>query len=501
MTLAAVTDVVAGLALLAAGVAAWALARDSRTGPLLVLAGTTWLAGDFSEALVHASRGPLVHVVLTFPTGRTRSKATIGVIVAAYVDGLFPAAASVPVVTIALGAAVLVLAVRRATTAQALDRRASLVAFVCAALLMGPLLLAAAGRVTGAATYTLATWTYDAAIVVTAVLLCVELLAGQPVRAAATELVVDLADRHEPRALRDVLSKTVGDPTFEIAYAVDDTWVDEAGNPLRLPAPGDAGPRAVTFVEDDGSRIAALVHDPAALRDPVLAQSVGAAVRLVLANVRLRAEDAARLRDVFASRRRLVEAGDEQRSRLREQLRGGAEQTLTRVSRDLAAIADARDDGSVTTLRALIGELDDARADLDRFAQGIHPRSLAESGLTAALRELADQAAVPVVLTSTTERPPAPVEAAVFFVCSEALTNVAKYAKASSVAIDVAEAGPTLTVRIVDDGCGGADPSRGSGLRGLEDRVEALGGRISIQSPVGIGTRLEVELPLGVNRL
>ena len=120
--------------------------------------------------------------------------------------------------------------------------------------------------------------------------------------------------------------------------------------------------------------VAALVHDPAALRDDTLAQSVAAAVRLALANVRLQAEVAAARREVAASRRRLVEAGDEQRRRLREQLRGGAEQTLGDVSDELAAAAAGRDGETAAALVALVDELDAARADLARFAQGVHPR-------------------------------------------------------------------------------------------------------------------------------
>ena len=198
----------------------------------------------------------------------------------------------------------------------------------------------------------------------------------------------------------------------------------------------------VTVVEEGGTPVAALVHDPASLRDETLASSVDAAVRLALANVRLQAEVAARVREVAASRRRLVETGDEQRRRLREQLRGGAEQTLSEVSADLSALASGRQGETGATLHALASELDAARADLERFAQGVHPRALTEHGLSAALGELASQAAVPVVLDVPRQRFPAPQEAAAYFVCSEGLANVAKYARASGAQIGVAPAGP-----------------------------------------------------------
>jgi signal transduction histidine kinase len=290
----------------------------------------------------------------------------------------------------------------------------------------------------------------------------------------------------------------VGDPSLEIAYRVDQEWVDEAGQQVQLPVEEEGGGRVVTVVEDASVPLAALVHDPAALRDETLTRSVAAAVRLALANVRLQTEVAARVREVAASRRRLVEAGDEQRRRLREQLRGGAEQTLAEVSRELAGLAAGRGGETAAALSELVDELDAARADLARFAQGVHPKALTEHGLSAALAELADQAAVPIAVDVPSRRFPAPQEAAVFFVCSEALANVAKHAEASGVSIDVAEAGLRLVVWVADDGRGGADPARGSGLRGMADRVEALGGTLSVHSPLGAGTRLEAELPIGL---
>jgi signal transduction histidine kinase len=166
------------------------------------------------------------------------------------------------------------------------------------------------------------------------------------------------------------------------------------------------------------------------------------------------------------------------------------------VSRELNAIAADRDGSARPGIAELVDTLDAACADLTRFAQGVHPRSLTEHGLREALRELATQAAVPVRVDAPPGRFPAPQEAAAYFVCSEALANVGKYADASGVSIEVVQSGPRLVVRVADDGKGGADPAHGSGLRGLMDRVEALGGRMSISSPVGAGTIVVAELPL-----
>ena len=135
------------------------------------------------------------------------------------------------------------------------------------------------------------------------------------------------------------------------------------------------------------------------------------------------------------------------------------------------------------------------RAELSDLARGIHPSALTTGGLATALAELAHRALVPVQVSVDARRFPAAVEAAAYFVCAEALTNVAKYACASFVRIDVHRDTGRLVVEIVDDGVGGADPGRGSGMRGLADRVEALGGEFSVHSPAGTGTRMLAAIP------
>jgi len=139
-----------------------------------------------------------------------------------------------------------------------------------------------------------------------------------------------------------------------------------------------------------------------------------------------------------------------------------------------------------------------ALAELRQLARGIHPAILAEAGLLAALKSLARESPVPVAMqVDLPGRLPEPVEAAVYFVVSEALANVAKYAGADQVEVSVGIAGEQLRVRIADDGRGGADPMSGSGLRGLADRVAALGGRLDVRSPVGSGTQVVGTLPIG----
>ena len=252
----------------------------------------------------------------------------------------------------------------------------------------------------------------------------------------------------------------------------------------------------MTAIDDHGEQLAVLVHDDGLLADRGLLDSVAAAARIAVVNADLQVEARARADELAASRRRIVEAGDAQRRRLEEELRLGAERRLDRVA---ALLADARmttasADGEA--IRALESDLDAARHELREFAHGVHPAALSEGGLMPALDMLAEHSPVSVELEGRLARLPGAFEAALYFVCSEALANVAKHASASRVVVTVRENRERVVVVVRDDGVGGADPARGSGLRGLADRVEALGGRLEMESRRGAGTRIVAELPL-----
>lgn len=495
VTLPSAADIATGLVLVAAAAVAWARRPHSRVGPLMAVTGVTWLAGDVWSALLYVHRGPLTHTLLTHPSGRTRSPVVVAVIALAYVNGLIPALARSPWPTLVLGVVVVGATAVRFMTARGVERKAALVPLAGAVVIWGTLALAAVGQLTGAGTGGLAAWGYELAIAVTAVALVVDLVSERPVRATATGLVVDLGSAGEgAEGVRAAIARAVGDPGLAILYRADEQWVDEEGRPARLPG-ADADKQVSTISGNDGAPVAAIVHDPAALRDETLARSVAAAVRLAVANVRLQADVAARVFEVAASRRRLVEASDVERRRLSEQLRVGAESRLATVAAELRQLAADGGPDTAPTVNALAVELAAARDDLARFAQGVHPRALTDHGLPAALRALAAQAAVPVELDVPAIRMPAPLEAAVYFVCSEALANVAKYADASKARVAVVADDARLRVQVTDDGSGGADPGEGSGLRGLADRVEALGGRLFVDSEPGRGTTVAAELP------
>ena len=205
--------------------------------------------------------------------------------------------------------------------------------------------------------------------------------------------------------------------------------------------------------------------------------------------------------EMRASRARIMRAADEARERLERNLHDGAQQRLVAVSISLRlalAKLDESPNDARTLLSAASDELTQAMEDLRELARGIHPSVLTERGLGPAIQVLASRAPLQVSIENALEdRLPGPVEAAAYYVVAEALTNVAKYAEASQVDVQVYCRNGSAIVEVVDDGIGGADPSRGSGLRGLADRVEALDGRLGVESPSTGGTRITAEIPLG----
>jgi signal transduction histidine kinase len=320
---------------------------------------------------------------------------------------------------------------------------------------------------------------------------------GRWTRTTVTGLVVDLGQLAEMGTLRDRLASALGDRSLVVGYWLpeEDRYVDDAGRAVTVPEPGSE--REVTIVGQDGQPVAALIHDPAVLDDRELIDSVASAAQLALSNVRLQAEIRRRMDELATSRRRIVEAADSQRRRLERQLRERVELRLAALE---ALIGDPRLDlsgreGFAAMLVETRQEIERAQDELLEFAQGIHPRVLTEGGLPAALAELVGRAPVSVELSAPDERYAPAVEAAIYFVCSEALANIGKYAQASQASIAVEGDDGRLSCTIEDDGIGGARLDAGSGLRGLADRVEALGGTLSVDSPSGEGTRLMAELP------
>jgi signal transduction histidine kinase len=312
---------------------------------------------------------------------------------------------------------------------------------------------------------------------------------------------------HSPRAaggpVREMLAESLGDRTLSIAYWLPDrnTFVDEAGRPVDLPDPGSG--RAWTAVERNGVRVAAIVHDAALDTGPELVQAAAAAAALALDNERLKADLRARVEELRVSRVRIVEAADAARRRLERDLHDGAQQQLVSLALDLRLLKSrVRDTEAEPLVDSLAERLAVALADLRELARGIHPAILTDRGLGPAIEALASRVPVPVECeVDVHERLSGPIEAAAYFVVAEALTNIVKYANATKARVTIRRAADVVTVEVDDDGAGGARIGRGSGLRGLQDRLSALDGTLSVDSAPGAGTRLSARIPCGADAL
>jgi signal transduction histidine kinase len=493
----AAADFAVGCVLLAAGALAWERRPESRVGALMSATGMAWFVGTLFEPALFLHRGPLVQLLLSYPTGRLPSRLARVAVAAAYVDGAVDSVAQNDAVTVAVSAAIALTAVRVFLQTSGPARQAGRPALAAAVAYSGALGLGALDRLAGGVADSDAVLaTYEAVIVAVTIVLLVDLLHGRWAEAVVTGLVVDLGNPDQTGSLRAKLAHALGDPSLVIAYRVAGTeaLVDDAGRPVALPASGST--KAATPIVERGETVAFLIHDERLLTDPQLVDPVAAAARFALANAALQVEARARAAELRASRRRIVEAADAQRRRLERELRTGAEPRLEAVGTLLARarFADGNDDGAFDELQRELGE---ARSELREFAHGVHPAALTDEGALAAVLLLARRSPVPVEVTGELPRLSPALEAVVYFVCSEALANVVKHAAASRVWIDVRADRRRVTVSVRDDGSGGADPRRGSGLRGLADRVEALGGRLVVESAPGAGTRLVAEIPLG----
>jgi signal transduction histidine kinase len=269
---------------------------------------------------------------------------------------------------------------------------------------------------------------------------------------------------------------------------------------LVLAADGDpelGDNRSVAPVERNGRRVAALVYDASLDEDPELVEAATAATAVALENQQLLTQAEAQLGELKASRERIVAAGDAERRRLERNLHDGAQQRLVAIALQLRLLQNRiADDPSAAELVATASdEIAMSLTELRELARGLHPAVL-EHGLGAALGALASRSSVATTVSCDLPgRLPQPVELAAYFVASEALANIGKYSHASHATVRVWRADEVASIEIADDGIGGADDSRGSGLRGLADRVEALDGRLSVVSPAGQGTTVTAELP------
>jgi len=490
-------DFAVGCILLTSGVVAHDRRPESRVGPIMWLGGATWFLGTAFAPLLYLHRGPLVHLHLTYPSGRVRSLLVTAVVGAAYVLAAVPPLARDARFTLVLAVAVALAAVHAFASASGTARKAGGTALAAALAYAALLGLLAVDSLAGWSLGRTVVWlTYDTVIGVVVIVLLVDFVRGRWAEAVVTGLVVDLGASDEAGTLRAKLAGALGDPSLAVAYRVSQTdgYVDETGRPVEL-SNGDES-RTVTPLVDHGEQIAVLVHDGELSTDAGLVEAVASAARIAVANAALQAEGRATERELEASRLRIVEAADSQRRRIQHGLQDGAGERLARVAVLLAEARSGLASGDATALGTLEADLVAARSELEELARGVMPGQLIHEGPTTAIAQLARRSPVAVELRGCVGRLSEPVEAALYFVCSEALANVAKHASASRVVIELREEAGYVRAVVEDDGAGGADLDAGSGLRGLADRIEALGGRLTLVSPPGAGTRLEAALPL-----
>ena len=326
------------------------------------------------------------------------------------------------------------------------------------------------------------------------------LFRAQLIRGGAVgELVASVGGPVPATELRAALARALNDPSLELAYWIPQTGSHVDADGRRVVLPEDSAARACSEVRLQGRRVATLIHDPMLLDQPELIEAVGATAALALEKERLDAELRARIEELSDSRARMVAFGLAERQRLERDLHDGAQQRLVSLALDLRLARGAVRDDPARAEELLDGaaaELSEALEELRELARGIHPAVLSDRGLAPAVEALASRAPLPVeVRAGLFERVPEPVELAAYFVVSEALTNVVKYSSAGGAQIVVERDNGSLVVEVADDGVGGADPGRGSGLRGLSDRISALGGRLEVDSEAGSGTRISATIP------
>lgn len=312
-----------------------------------------------------------------------------------------------------------------------------------------------------------------------------------------------------PVAVERSLRQVLDDPLLTLAFPVDGRWVDGSGADVDAWVDGAAafGRLRRQIVDTTGSKVA--VVDVVNIEgDPALLRTVLQAAAVVLDNTRLQAELAARLRELAASRSRLVEAGLTERRQVERDLHDGAQQQLLAVAATLARAGLATEEQAV---RAAIdearGQLRDALSELRNLARGIYPAVLSQGGLTAALPTLAESAPVAIDVDFPEHlrglRLGQAVESTAWFVAVESVANAAKHARCSLVRIslrldpDSLADAQRLVMQVTDDGCGGAALTRDGGLAGLGDRAAAIGGTVTVNSEAGLGTTIEAVLPCG----
>jgi signal transduction histidine kinase len=527
------------------GLFAWWRRPHNHTGLLMYAVGATFLLTALKESDAPAAYGVglalsnlfiavLAHLLVAFPTGRLEGAVARRLVGGFYASALLvsvapvlfkrscgcttpeprnvfliaeaPGVASAVEVVAALGligsaAGIAVLLVRRWRASSGAQRRIVAPVLWTGAALVASLSVLVLLQLSGAPTAAQHVMTVISAGTIAAVPFA--FLAGLlRLHYTRADIVGDLVGRLQSAgsSIHETIATALGDPSLELVYwrARTSEYVNADGRPARLPADEDG--RAFVEIEHDGRPIAAMIFDATIADEPELVAAVSSAGALALDNERLQAELRARITELEESRARVLDAELFERRRIERDLHDGAQQQFVSLSIMLALLDRGLAGAAAEPQRRLLSSarerLDVGLTELRELARGIHPALLTERGLAPAIDALAARAPLEVrVLEVPDQRLPEQVETAAYFIVSESLTNAAKHANAAAATVRIGRADGAAVVEVSDDGVGGADPARGSGLRGLVDRLAALDGALEVDSPAGGGTRVQATIP------
>ncbi|WP_051215528.1 sensor histidine kinase [Granulicoccus phenolivorans] len=527
------------LTYLGAGIVAWYRRPGNRLGAVILFGGfAMWLSGlqdtDIPVLVAVGSVGAtlilavLVHLLHAFPSGRLPGPVSVTTVSIAYVTSLvlqapkylFNPDAGVPALFLAddptalavgamlqslVGAGVMVatavVLIGRLRRAGPAGRRvlAPLFAYGSGAALFIPVS-------TLVLTPLLGLTDVERTALQLVVLGCVPLafafgmLRGGFARTGEVEELgtwLGASDGSRP-ALTRALARALGDPSLALSFWVarQRIFVDDHGVPIVR----DSSPeRGLVPVELEGRTVGAIHYDSQLIADPELVRTAGQVIAIAVDRERLTAELRESQRALQQSRERLVDAADRERRRIAQDLHDGLQVQLVLLALEAQQLANAAGTDTAIGERAtqLRQRIDDAAANLRQLVAAVMPAGLIEHGLGAAVEDLADRMPIPTTLELSIDEIPASsaLESTAYFVTAEALTNAVKHARASSASVRLTSDDGWLMIEVSDDGMGGANPGRGSGLRGMTDRVDVLGGHLRIASEPGQGTRIEVALP------
>jgi signal transduction histidine kinase len=527
-----------GFGYVLAGLLAWSRRPSNRTGALLCLGGFMLLLSALQNTdvpglvavgliLAEAPIAVILHILLAFPSGRLEQPLPRALVGAGYVITI---GLEAPRYLFASGGGILDIAQRHdlAHAGVVIQDILGAVVLVLAALVLALRLRAATasqrrvlGLLYGYGIFAILFLEVAANILpplfgfgpITVFVLQISAAGGIPIaftvgvlsgRFARTAEIEELgvwlgADEGGRPYLRDALARALADESLELLFYSRDEgrYVDARGQPAELPQAGSG--RASVEIELSGQRVGAIAYDALLIADPGLVRAAGRVIALALERDRLTAELIASRDALRESRARIVEAADRERKRIARDLHDGLQAQLVMLAMKADRIVSDPDAPSVAHDAAEVrAGLEAASESLRGLVQGVMPALLIERGLYAATEDLIDRMPLPtrLELPSADDALPEPVVSTGYFVVAEALTNAVKHSKARELAVHLARSAGALRIEVRDDGVGGAQVGAGgSGLRGIADRLDVLGGRLVISSPPGGGTALLAEVP------